>query len=314
MNDPAHERADEKIAELESRLLKEYEKAYQEIEQKRREVMARFEQARAQMEKQYKSGQITHAEYKSFLKKQGQREQWYKDMANTFSRDMNNMNDIAARMINNELPEIYADNYNYGTYMIERGARIDTSFTMVNRDTIYQLMQGNTRLLPDVSVDKNKDIRWNRQKFNAAIRQSILQGDSVNDAAKRLRQVVGMNYNSSVRSARTAITAAQNMGRQRSYERAEDMGIKLKKQWQATLDGRTRNSHRHMDGETVPVKEEFSNGLMEPGDPGGHPAEIYNCRCRSISILDDVDYSDFPRHSKLGKMTYEEWKNEHSDK
>lgn len=308
MRDYAHEKADAKIAELEKRLFTEYEKAYKEMEQKRLEFMASFEEKKAGFEKRLKRGEITKSDYKEWLKGQARQADWYKKMTDTLAADMDNMNAMAANMINNELPEVYAENVNYGTYLVEKGAKVDTSFTMVDRDTVFKLMDDNTVLLPDVNVNRRKDQRWNMQHFNAAIRQSIIQGESIPESAARLRRVVGMNYNSSVRSARTAITAAENMGRQRSFERAEEMGIGLQKQWLATLDKRTRDTHRKLDGETIPVKEIFWNGCEYPGDPDGEPAEVMNCRCTLITEIDGIDQSDLPRNSKLEDMSYDEWK------
>lgn len=60
-----------------------------------------------------------------------------------------------------------------------------------------------------------------------------------------------MNRDSAIRTARTAVTGAQNAGRLDSYYAAEKMGIKCRKQWMATLDGRTRHSHAMLDGEIV---------------------------------------------------------------
>jgi hypothetical protein len=34
-----------------------------------------------------------------------------------------------------------------------------------------------------------------------------------------------------------------------------------------------------MNGETVALSEDFSNGLAWPGDPRGGPAEVANCGC-----------------------------------
>lgn len=310
MTDIEHKRVDDKIAELETRLLKEYEIAYKEMEAKRKKFMASYEEQRVKMQRRYKSGEISRKEYRDWLKRKSVDVNWYRGMSNRLASDMHHVNEMAANMINNELPEIYADNMNYGTYTVEKGAKVDTSFTLVDRDTVYKLSQRKDILLPNVNVDTPKDIRWNRQKFNGAIMQSILQGESVDDSAKRLRDVIGMNYNSSVRSARTALTAAENIGRIRSFERAEDLGINLMKQWIATLDKRTRDTHRLLDGETIPVKETFWNGLMEPGDPDGEPAEVYNCRCTLGSVIEGVDYSKYPRRDKLEGMTYEEWKYE----
>ena len=92
-----------------------------------------------------------------------------------------------------------------------------------------------------------------------------------------------MNKESAVRSARTIVTGAECKGRFDSYERAENDGIILDKEWVETNDGRTRHSHRHkpqgVGGEVVGIHETFSNGLMYPGDPSGEASEIYQCRC-----------------------------------
>ena len=75
------------------------------------------------------------------------------------------------------------------------------------------------------------------------------------------------------------------------------------------MDGRTRSSHRQLDGEKVEVGEKFSNGCRYPGDPEAPYAETCNCRCTLIAAVDGVDYSDGKRWSRLPEgMTYEEWK------
>lgn len=101
-----------------------------------------------------------------------------------------------------------------------------------------------------------------------------------------------------------------------SYAAAEKMGIKLKKEWLATLDGRTRHSHAALDGEKVGTDEKFSIGCRFPGDPQGRPGEVYNCRCTMVAALDDVDTSDALRRARdpetgesvlIPNMTYKEW-------
>jgi hypothetical protein len=44
--------------------------------------------------------------------------------------------------------------------------------------------------------------------------------------------------------------------------------------------GTTR--HGRMNGETVPLSENFSNGLAWPGDPSGGAEEVANCHCSVI--------------------------------
>ena len=61
-------------------------------------------------------------------------------------------------------------------------------------------------------------------------------------------------------------------------------GIILDKQWLATKDERTRDSHAHLDGEIRKWNERFSNGLRYPQDPQGEVGEVYNCRCAMREI------------------------------
>jgi SPP1 gp7 family putative phage head morphogenesis protein len=126
------------------------------------------------------------------------------------------------------------------------------------------------------------------KKINAETLQGILQGESMDKIAKRLRSVQEMNKTQAIRSARTIVTGAENKGRQDSYARAEADGIILQKEWIATNDNRTRHWHAELDGQTVPQDKPFSNAvglIMFPGDPGAHPSNTYNCRCTMAAVV-----------------------------
>ena len=97
------------------------------------------------------------------------------------------------------------------------------------------------------------------------------------------------------------------------------MGIKLKKQWLATLDNRTRHAHAMLDGQTVDVDKPFKvDGyeLMYPGDSSAPGYLVYNCRCTQIAEVDGEDTSSGGRRARDPKtgesvlvedMTYAEW-------
>ena len=176
-------------------------------------------------------------------------------------------------------------------------------------------MKDDPNLLPAVregsktaeKLKENKDLIWNRQHLDSAILQGVLQGKSIPEISENLQQVTDMDDKAAVRNARTMMTGAQNAGRLDAYERADRMGIKIQKEWMATLDSRTRDSHQRLDGERVDWKKAFSNDLMYPGDPSGDPSEVYNCRCTMIPFY--PEYADI-----IGdRVTYSEWVGQHKE-
>lgn len=205
----------------------------------------------------------------------------------------------------------------------QRKASVGVSYTLYDRQTVENLIKKNPDLLPKPRVDVPKDLRWNKQHITSAITQGILQGEDIRKISKRLQGVTDMDRRAAIRNARTMTTSAENAGRSDSYVRAKEMGIPMEQVWLATLDERTRDSHRELDGEAIKVGDKwhhpkFSNGLRYPGDPDGPPAEVYNCRCTMIAQVAGVDMnvSDLSERNnyKLGGMSYEEWKTEHQKK
>lgn len=73
------------------------------------------------------------------------------------------------------------------------------------------------------------------------------------------------------RYARSMVTTAANFG---AHDAAEHVGGDRTKTWSG---GTTR--HAGMNGETVSLADNFSNGLAWPGDPAGGAAEVANCGC-----------------------------------
>lgn len=170
------------------------------------------------------------------------------------------------------------------------------SFDLINPDTLENLAKGKT-MLPYKKVDGKKDERWNTKLITSKLMQSMINGDSIPKISKSFSSVMDMNKVSARRNARTSITSCENQGRMYAMLEAEKRGVKMKKQWMATHDGRTRDSHLNIDGETVELNEAFTNGLMEPGDPDGEPEEVYNCRCTMIAVVDGIDEKAFNRNA-----------------
>ena len=122
-------------------------------------------------------------------------------------------------------------------------------------------------------------------KLKKTITQEISRGIASSlpyrDIARNIGNVSGAPLSRAKTIARTEGHRIQQMSTVDAQQAAKAKGADVLKQWDATLDGRTRESHRRVDGEIRELDEKFSNGLMFPGDPNGSAAEVVNCRCTS---------------------------------
>lgn len=315
--DYAHRLADESIERLERKLSRAYAQAEREMREKQKKFLKEFEREKSERLKALDDTPEARENHRRWLEGQAAREQWLGAMVDELAAKATDTNELAAAAIADTLPKVYSEGANYAAYSIDSQIGLDTSFTLVDEDTVRNLMMTSGQaatsgeLLREITfpkVDRPKDYRWNRQKFKSAITQGILQGESIPNIVKRTKSIFGSNRAAAYRAARTATTSAENAGRVSSYKRAESIGIQLKQEWLATLDGRTRSSHRHLDGERVEVGEEFSNKCRFPGDPEGPAGETYNCRCTLVAAVDGVDQSAADRWTRLPEgMTYDEW-------
>ena len=280
MADKAHRLTDEKLEEMEKRLSAIYSRAEKEIQQTADEYFSKFAKHDEAKRKLLEQGKITEEEYTKWRKGKVMYGKRFTEMKEQCAKQLMNVNQTALAYINGELPEVYAMNYNALESAVDGVGGY--SFTLVDADTVRNLAITDTSLLPYKEIDPAKDIPWNMKKINAETLQGILQGESMDKIAKRLRNVQEMNKTQAIRSARTIVTGAENKGRQDSYKRAEKDGIVMKREWIATNDSRTRHWHAELDGVEVDIDEPWVNEfgeIMFPGDPSADPANTYNCRC-----------------------------------
>ncbi len=286
MADKSHILTDQKLEEMEKRLSAIYSRAEKEIQKTADEYFARFAKQDEAKRKLLEQGKITEDEYKKWRKGKVLYGKRFTEMKEQCAKQLLNVNQTALAYVNGELPEVYAINYNAIAGSVDGVGGY--SFALVDADTVKRLATTDTSLLPYKEIDPAKDIPWNMKKINAETLQGILQGESMDKIAKRLRNVQEMNKTQAIRSARTIVTGAENKGRQDSYKRAEEDGIVMKREWIATNDSRTRHWHAELDGVEVDIDEPWRNEfgeIMYPGDPSADPANTYNCRCSMRSVV-----------------------------
>ena len=307
--------ADAEITATEKELKAVYNKAYKDILQKQKEFNAKYAAKEAKKLKQLASGQITQEEFDAWKAGQVFQSKQWEDKKKQILNTLYNTNSIAADIVNGKTSNVFSFNANYTAYSLEHGAGVNFGFGLYDSATVKNLIKNNPQLLPEWKIDQPKDYVWNQKKLNKQISLGIIEGESLDKIATRLSEsLVSSNFNKMRTFARTAMTGAQNSGRQIRLEEAKKLGINVKKEWMATLDAHTRMTHRKLDGQKVDTDKSFDiNGMSIrfPGDPLAPAALVYNCRCTMVGDL--VNYpATYDRYDNIdGKrikgMTYDEW-------
>lgn len=321
--DLGHQLTDKQLAALERRIAKLYRETGKELQGT---IDAYFEQfAKRDEEMKALIGTVqngkewTESDYKQWRLNQIARGKRYQAMRDKVAHRVTDANAVAVSYTNDATPGIYSLNRNYSAYTIEQVAG-NVGFDLWDEQTVKRLMIEQPDLMPYYppkrALKRGIDLAYGKKQITASVTSSILQGLSIKHMADDLqKRITTMSRDSAIRTARTAVTGAQNAGRMDSYAAAEKMGVKLKKRWLATLDARTRHSHAMLDGEQMAQDKKFSNGCRFPGDPQGPPWEIYNCRCTMVADIDGVNSTGQRRarnpvtgeNEIISDMTYSEW-------
>lgn len=321
--DYAHRMTDAELAQLERRISAIYQQAADELSDTVNAYFEQFEKRDAAMKEKLDAGEITDQQYKQWRLAQIGRGKRFTALRDKVAERYTYANATAVAYVNDATPGIYSLNRNYAAYKIEQVSD-KADFTLWDEQTVKRLIDEQPDLMPYYqpkrALQRGIDLKYGKQQITASVTSSILQGKGIGKIADDLQsRMRDMSRASAIRTARTAVTAAQNAGRLDTYRAAQDMGIKLKKRWLATLDNRTRHAHAMLDGQTVDVDKPFKvDGyeLMYPGDTSAPGYLVYNCRCTQIAEVDGEDTSSGGRRARdpetgesvlVGNMTYAEW-------
>ena len=294
------------------------QKLYREAQ---KDLLAQIEQFTSKKEKKSKEllkaieeGKISEQEYKEWLAGQAFTEKMWKEKVDDLTETMLHTNEKALAIVRDEQLNVFSENANYEAFQIEKDFKGAYSFDIYDESTVNKLVTEKPELLPKRKVNGRKDKAWNQGIISNCVSQGIIQGESIDKIAKRIaHDTASHDMSAMVRYARTAMTSAQNSGRMDTMRRAKDMGINVQKEWMATMDRRTRDSHRKLDGQVRDLDKPFDGELskiMYPGDPEADPGEVYNCRCTLVYKYPDYQEfdTDWRQNKTIDGDSYLEWK------
>lgn len=300
--DEAHVLTDKQLKKLEKRISFEYKKAADELQEKADAYFASF--AKRDAEQKALIGTVvngkeyTAEDYKQWRLAQIGRGERFEALRDRLAERYTRANEVTAAYINGDMPKIYAMNHAYTIQDVKGqtdGALDDIDFTLFDEYTVKRLLVERPDLMPYYpekrAISRGIDLAYGKRQITSVVTSGILQGQSINQMARHLMdRVTGMNQTSAIRAARTAVTQAENAGRQAAADELERKGAILQKRWVATLDNRTRHGHTEAHGQMVDNDKPFMVGgeeLMFPGDGsmGASGWNLYQCRCTRVTEI-----------------------------
>ena len=151
----------------------------------------------------------------------------------------------------------------------------------IDQKAMVKAVQTDSKISKGLYTKLGKDVGDLKKRITSEVSRGVAQALPYKDVTRNLNNVARIGFNRSMRIARTEghrITQASALDGMRT---AKSAGADVLKQWDATLDGHTRDHHRELDGQIRDVDDDFEVGGMTVEAPGmfGDPAEDCNCRC-----------------------------------
>ena len=183
----------------------------------------------------------------------------------------------------------------------------------IDQKAVTRAIQTDSKISQGLYTRLGEDVKSLKTSIRAELSRGIANGSTWNDVARKIGKAFkntpfSKAYNNSMRIARTEGHRVQIRSAMDAQQAAKDKGADVVKQWDATLDDRTRETHRILDGQIRELDEPFEVGGMRADAPGmfNNPAEDCNCRCallqRARWALDEEELKTLKERAKYFEL------------
>lgn len=160
----------------------------------------------------------------------------------------------------------------------------------INQNQVVKALQADSKLSKGLYARLGEDVNYLKRSIRAELSRGITNGSTWNEIAGKIAKGMNSPFNTSInnaiRIARTEGHRVQQKATLESMIAAKAMGADIVKQWDSTLDGKTRPHHRMLDGQIREVEEYFEIDGLKSLAPGhfGKAKEDCNCRCCLLQL------------------------------
>ena len=157
--------------------------------------------------------------------------------------------------------------------------------TPIDQKAAVKAIMTDSKINTDLYTALGVDTEQLKTSISDEITRGIAAGDFYDVIARNIGLSTGAPLSRAMTIVRTEAHRIQQASAEDARQEAKKKGADVVKQWDATLDSKTRDSHRQLDGQIREVNEYFEIGNKKAMYPGefGDPAEDCNCRCVALT-------------------------------
>ena len=213
--------------------------------------------------------------------------------------------------VTKNIDRLIAENYEQSffrtAWAVDQSTGIGLKWGLINKETIKAAVKNDLYHLAKKGLAETSLVAVNR-----TVVQGLIQGQSMPKMGRAIAKALDRSLSDGLRIARTEGLRAVSLGELSAIDRAKDRGVQVKTRWVASLDDKTRDSHRALDGT---YKDDENGGWYVPGlgyvaGPrlSGSPGFDINCRCDVAPEIEGLEPT--LRRTKEGVVpytNYEDW-------
>lgn len=155
----------------------------------------------------------------------------------------------------------------------------------IDQAQVVDAVQTDSKISTNLYTRLGEDVSYLKKSIRAELSRGIANGSTWAEMAAHIAH--GMNspfhkaMNKAMRISRTEGHRIQNRAQMDMLNKAKENGADVVKQWISTLDDRTRESHKVLDGQIREIEDYFEVNGHKAKYPGGFgvASEDIHCRC-----------------------------------
>ncbi len=154
----------------------------------------------------------------------------------------------------------------------------------IDQNQVVKAITTDSKLSKRLYTRLGEDVDELKKKVRLELSRGISQAYSYADIARNIRNQTKIGMNRSMRIARTEGHRVTQQATFDSQQKAKKAGADIVKQWDSTLDSRTRPMHQQLDGQIRELDEPFNVGIYSAMYPSGFGVASMDVNCRCVLL------------------------------